>query len=131
MENFKHICRNRNFYMAQVYCIEEELKQIDILMSKPRSPQLEVIGQPAHDHQSHIVDWINRKVYLEKERDRLLELISRVDEIKNLKNPWREIFWKVLVVGQPVRTICKEYGVSKDSYYRRINTAFNRERKGD
>ena len=127
MENFKHICRNRNFYMAQVYVIEEELKQIDILMSKPRSPKLEVIGQPAHDHQSHIVDWINRKLYLEQERDRLLELVSMVDEIKNLKNPWRDIFWKSLVEGVSVRKICREYGVSKDSYYRKIYTLYNRE----
>ena len=124
MENFKHICRNRNFYMAQVYVIEEELKHIDILMSKPRSPKLEVIGQPAHDHQSHIVDWINRKLYLEQERDRLLELISKVDAIKNLKNPWRDIFWKSLVEGVPVRKICREYGVSKDSYYRMIRKIY-------
>ena len=111
--------------MAQVYCIEEEIKHIDILMSKPRSPRLEVIGQPAHDHQSHIVDYINRKVYLEQEKEKLLELVRMVDQIKTLKNPWGDIFWKTLVDGQPVRHICKEYGVSKDSYYRKLNRAFN------
>lgn len=121
MATFKEHCKNRNFYVARIYGIEEELKHIDILMQRPRSPKLEVIGQPAHDHQSHIVDWIDRKMKLEAERDELLELISQIDQIRNLKNSWGEIFWKTLVEGQPVRHICKEYGVSKDSYYRKLN----------
>ena len=120
MKNFKHICRNRNFYMAQVYSIEEELKHIDILMSKPRSPKLEVIGQPAHDHQSHIVDWIDRKMKLEQERDRLLDLVKTVDQIKELPSPWNDIFWRTMVQGEKVRPLCKEYKTSKDAYYRKL-----------
>ncbi len=109
--------------MAQVYFIEEEIKCIDILMSKPRSPQLEVIGAPAHNHESHIVDWIDRKRILEEERDRylkLIETIETIDRIHQLPEPWNDIYWRSLVCGESVRTICKEFDISKDKYYRKL-----------
>ncbi len=129
MENFKRQCRNRNFYIAQVYVIEEELKRIDILMSKPRDPKLEVIGVPAHNYESHIVDWIERKRRLEEERELYLKTIREIDQIKELPKPWNDIFWRSLVCGESVRTLCKEYGVSKDKYYRMFRKnyiSFNR-----
>ena len=125
METFKRHCRNRNFYIAQVYVIEEELKRIDILMSKPRAPKLEVIGAPAHDYESHIVDWIERKRLLEEERSRYLDMVAEIDKIKELPKPWNDIFWRSLVCGESVRTLCKEYGVSKDKYYRIFRKIYN------
>ena len=118
---FKRLCRNRSFYIAQVLVLEEEIKKIERDYCTPRAPRLEVIGAPAHDNQSHIVDYISHKMRLEKELEETLELIRTIDQIRDLKNPWGEIFWKTLVEGQPVRHICKEYGVSKDSYYRKLN----------
>ena len=120
MNKFKKHCRNRNFYMAKVYFIEEEIKCIDILMSKPRSPQLELIGAPAHNHESHIVDWINRKRILEEERDGYLKLVEMIDRLHQLPEPWNDIYWRSLVCGESVRTICKEFDISKDKYYRKL-----------
>ena len=118
---FKRHCRNLYFYVAELARVEEEIKLNDIYMSKPRGPRLEEIGAPAHDHESHIVDYIQRKAYLEAERQHYLGLIEMIESIRTLKNPWGDIFWKTLVEGRPVRHICKEYGVSKDSYYRKLN----------
>lgn len=120
MDIFKKHCRNRNFYMAQVYVIDEEIKHVDILMSKPRSPRLEVIGAPAHDHESHIVDWIDRKRILEEERNGYLKLVEMIDQIKQLPKPWNDIYWRSLVCGESVRTLCKEFNISKDKYYRML-----------
>ena len=106
--------------MAKVYFIEEEIKCIDILMSKPRSPQLELIGAPAHNHESHIVDWINRKRILEEERDGYLKLVEMIDRLHQLPEPWNDIYWRSLVCGESVRTICKEFDISKDKYYRKL-----------
>lgn len=86
----------------------------------PRAPRLEVIGAPAHDNQSHIVDYISKKIRLEKELEELYKLIRTIDEIKNLNFPWGEILWKSLVEGQPVRHLCSEYDISKDMYYRKL-----------
>lgn len=122
IQEFKRLCRNRNFYLAQVYCLEEEIKKIDIYSSKPRSPKLEVIGAPAHDYESHIVDFIARKISLEKERDELLARVEIVDSIRTeIPKPWNDIFWKDLVEGLPVRRLIQDYGISKDMYYRRLN----------
>lgn len=117
---FKRICRNRSFYISQVYVIEEEIKQLEIDYSIPRSPKLEVIGAPAHDHQPHIVDYISHKMRLEKELEETLKIIQMIDEIKTLNFPWGEILWKSLVNGVPVRHLCAEYDISKDMYYRRL-----------
>ena len=116
--DFKRICRNRSFYIAQVLVIEEEIKQLENDYCTPRKPRLEVIGAPAHDHQSHIVDYISHKIRLEQELEETLKLIRTIDEIKTLKFPWSEILWKSLVEGQPVRRLCAEYDISKDKYYR-------------
>lgn len=121
---FKRLCRNRNFYVAQVYCIEEEIKSIDIQMSAPRGPQLEVIGAPAHDYKSHIVTYIARKMALEAEKQELLQKIETVDKIKDLPQPWNDIFWKNLVDGQNARELCRQYYISKDAFYRRYKKYF-------
>lgn len=126
--DFKRICRNRNFYIAQVYVLEEEIKKLERDFCTPRAPRLEVIGAPAHDNQSHIVDYITHKIRLEKERDGYLELVRTIDSIRKLPKPWCDIYWKSLVEGAPVRTICKQYDISKDMYYRRIYTFLNRKR---
>lgn len=122
---FKRHCRNRNFYVAQVYCIEEEIKNINIQMSAPRGPQLEVIGAPAHNHESHIVSYISRKMALENEKQKLLQKIEMVDRIKNLPRPWNDIFWKNLVEGEKARKLCEEYYISKDAFYRRLKRYFS------
>ena len=122
IDEFKKLCRNRNFYMAQVYRLEEELKELEYQMSKPRSPKLEVIGAPAHNHESHIVDYVARKLALENEIKMNLARVEIVDSIRtDLQKPWNDIFWQDLVEGIPVRTLCKGYGISKDTYYRRLN----------
>jgi len=122
IEELKRLCRNRNFYMAQVYCLDEEIKQIDILASKPRSPRLEVIGSPAHNYESHIVDYVARKMELEKERRMYLDRVEFVDSIRSkIPKPWNDIFWKNLVDGISVRELVREYGISKDMFYRRLN----------
>ena len=120
IREFKRICRNRSFYIAQTLVIEEEIKQLENDYCTPRAPRLEVIGAPAHDNQSHIVDYISRKMRLEEELEELYELIRTIDEIKNLNFPWGEILWKSLVEGQPVRRLCSEYDISKDMYYRKL-----------
>lgn len=122
---YKRLCRNRNFYVAQVYCIEEEIKSIDIKMSAPRGPQLEVIGAPAHNHEQHIVTYIARKMDLEKQKQELLENVKMVDRIKLLPRPWNDIFWKNLVEGENARGLCKQYGISKDAFYRRLKRYFS------
>lgn len=116
----KRICRNRSFYIAQVLVLEEEIKKIERDYCTPRAPRLEVIGAPAHDNESHIVDYISRKMQLEKELEDLQELIRTIDKIKTLNFPWGEILWKSLVEGKPVRTLCKQYDISKDMYYRKL-----------
>lgn len=122
INEFKKLCRNRDFYMAQVYCLEEEIKRIDAESSKPRSPKLEVIGVPAHNYESHIIDYIVRKIDLENEIKMNLARVELVDSIRtDLPKPWNDIFWQDLVEGIPVRTLCKSYGISKDMYYRRLN----------
>lgn len=117
---FKRLCRNRSFYIAQVLVLEEEIKRLERDYCTPRAPRLEVIGAPAHDNQSHIVDYISHKMRLEKELEDLQELIRTIDKIKTLKFPWGEILWKSLVEGQPVRRLCAEYDISKDMYYRKL-----------
>lgn len=117
---FKRICRNRSFYIAQVLVLEEEIKKIERDYYTPRAPRLEVIGAPAHDNQSHIVDYISHKIRLEKELKDLQELIRTIDQIKTLNFPWGEILWKSLVECKPVRTLCKQYDISKDMYYRKL-----------
>lgn len=117
---FKQICRNRSFYIAQVLVLEEEIKRLERDYCTPRAPRLEVIGAPAHDNQSHIVDYISHKIRLEKELEDLQELIRMIDQIKTLNFPWGEILWKSLVEGNPVRTLCKQYDISKDMYYRKL-----------
>ena len=117
---FKRICRNRNFYIAQTLVLEEEIKKIEQDYCTPRAPRLEVIGAPAHDNQSHIVDYISHKMRLEKELEETLELIMTIDQIKTLNFPWRDIFWKSLVEGVPVRPLCAKYDISKDMYYRKL-----------
>ena len=117
---FKRICRNRSFYIAQVLVLEEEIKKIERDYCTPRAPRLEVIGAPAHDNESHIVDYISHKIRLEKELEETLELIRAIDKIKTLNFPWGEILWKSLVEGKPVRTLCKQYDISKDMYYRKL-----------
>lgn len=108
--------------MAQVYCLEEEIKKIDEQMSKPKSPKLEVIGSPARDFESHIVNFIARKTELENEIKMNLARVEFVDSIRTeIPKPWNDIFWQDLVEGRPVRALCKEYGISKDTYYRRLN----------
>ena len=108
--------------MAQVYCLEEEIKRIDAESSKPRSPKLEVIGAPAHNYESNIIDYIARKIDLENEIKMNLARVELVDSIRtDLPKPWNDIFWQDLVEGIPVRTLCKSYGISKDMYYRRLN----------
>ena len=118
MKSIKRMCGNRTFYLAQIMVLDKEIKEIDILMSKPRGPRLEVIGAPAHNHESHIVDWIERKRVKEQEKAKLLEKIEKIDRIKELPSPWDAIFWHTFVLGEPVRPLCKIYGVSKDKYYR-------------
>lgn len=120
VKEFKRICRNRNFYIAQTYVIAEEIKQIELDYCTPRAPRLEVIGAPAHDNQSHIVDYISRKMELEKELERLTELVRTIDQIRTLNFPWGEILWKSLVDGAPVRPLCSKYHISKDMYYRQL-----------
>lgn len=122
VKEFKRHCRNRNFYMAQVCVIEEEIKQLENDYCTPRGPRLEVIGAPAHDNQSHIVDYISHKMRLEQEIDKYNNLIRMVNDISKLEKPWGEIFEKTLVKGLPVRKICSQYGISKDMYYRRLKT---------
>ena len=117
---FKRICRNRSFYIAQALVLEEEIKKIEQDYCTPRAPRLEVIGAPAHDNQSHIVDYISHKMRLEKELEETLELIRTIDQIRDLENPWGEIFWKTLVEGVSVRPLCSKYDISKDMYYRKL-----------
>ena len=117
---FKQICRNRSFYIAQVLVLEEEIKRLERDYCTPRAPRLEVIGAPAHDNESHIVDYISHKIRLEKELEDLQKLIRTIDQIKTLNFPWGEILWKSLVEGKPVRTLCKQYDISKDMYYRKL-----------
>ena len=117
---FKRICRNRSFYIAQALVLEEEIKKIERDYCTPRAPRLEVIGAPAHDNQSHIVDYISHKMRLEKELEETIELIGTIDQIKTLNFPWRDIFWKSLVEGVPVRPLCAKYDISKDMYYRKL-----------
>lgn len=117
---FKRHCRNLYFYVAELARVEEEIRLNDIYMSKPRGPRLEVIGAPAHNNESHIVDYIQRKADLEAEHQHYLDLIEMIESIRTLKNPWGDIFWKSLVQGVPVRTICKRFDISKDMYYRRL-----------
>ena len=117
---FKRLCRNRSFYIAQVLVLEEEIKKLERDYCTPRAPRLEVIGAPAHDNQSHIVDYISHKMRLEKELEETLELIRTIDQIRDLENPWGEIFWKTLVEGAPVRPLCSKYDISKDMYYRKL-----------
>ncbi len=123
--DFKKHCRNLYFYVAELARVEEEIKLNDIYMSKPRSPRLEVIGAPAHNNESHIVDYIQRKMDLEKERQHYLDLIELVESIRTLPAPWNDILWETLVLGRPVRTSCKEHDISKDMYYRKL-AAFTR-----
>ena len=99
VKEFKRHCRNRNFYMAQVCVIEEEIKQLENDYCTPRGPRLEVIGAPAHDNQSHIVDYISHKMRLEQEIDKYNNLIRMVNDISKLEKPWGEIFEKTLVKG--------------------------------
>ena len=117
---FKRICRNRSFYIAQALVLEEEIKKIERDYCTPRAPRLEVIGAPAHDNQSHIVDYISHKMRLERELEETLELIRTIDQIRDLENPWGDIFWKTLVEGVPVRPLCAKYDISKDMYYRKL-----------
>lgn len=119
---FKRICRNRNFYIAQVYVTEEVIKTLETDYCTPRAPRLEVIGAPAHDNKSHIVDYISHKIALETELKRLNGLIQMIDQLQNLEKPWGDIFWKTLVEGKPVRPLCAKYDISKDMYYRRLKT---------
>lgn len=108
------------YYVAELARVEEEIKLNDIHMSKPRGPRLEVIGAPAHDNESHIVDYIQRKQDLEAERQYFLDLIELVESIRTWPAPWNDIFWKTLVLGRSVRTYCKEVHISKDMYYRKF-----------
>lgn len=117
---FKRHCRNLYFYVAELARVEEEIKLNDIYMRKPRGPRLEVIGAPAHNHEAHIVDYIQRKADLEAERQHYLDLIEMIESIRTLSAPWNDIFWKSLVGEVPVRTICKQYDISKDMYYRKL-----------
>jgi hypothetical protein len=100
--------------------IEEEIKQLENDYCTPRGPRLEVIGAPAHDNQSHIVDYISHKMRLEQELEEILKLIRTIDQIRDLENPWGDIFWKSLVEGVPVRPLCAKYDISKDMYYRKL-----------
>lgn len=119
-KEFKRLCRNRSFYIAQMYVIEEDIKKLENDYCTPRKPRLEVIGAPAHDHKSHIVDYISHKMILEKEYEKLKGFVKTIDEIKDLPKPWDDIFWKTLVDGTPVRPLCAEYDISKDMYYRKL-----------
>ena len=119
-KEFKRHCRNLYFYVAELARVEEEIKLNDIYMSKPRGPRLEVIGAPAHNHQSHIVDYIQRKADLEAERQHYLDLIEMIESIRTLPAPWNDIFWNTLVLGKSVRPYCKEIHISKDMYYRKL-----------
>jgi hypothetical protein len=121
INEFKKHCKNRNYYVAQIYVIEEEIKRIDILMGKPRAPRLEVIGAPAHNYDPKIVDFIARKQELEKEKQKYIDRVEYVDSIRSLPKPWNDIYWKTLVEGLPARNIARDYGISKDKYYRSLN----------
>lgn len=120
-KEIKRHCRNRNYYLAQVSLLKEEEKQIDILMSKPRAPKLEVIGAPAHNYESHIVDWIERKDRVNEELSGYLFFLDLIDKFfDSLQEPWKEIAWKNFVEGKPAKVLCKEFKVDRSTYYRQI-----------
>lgn len=119
---FKKHCRNIYYYVAELARVEEEIKLNDIYMSKPRGPRLEVIGAPAHNNESRIVDYIQRKADLEAERQHYIDLIELVESIHTWPVPWNDIFWKTLVLGRSVRPLCNERHISKDMYYRKFAT---------
>ncbi len=117
---FKRECRRYFYYVSQLAYLEEQINHINHILTKPKEPRLEIIGQPAKNVDSKIVSLINQKMQLDKERNDILETMEVIERLRTLPKPWNDILWKNLVHGETVDILVEEFGISRSHFYRRM-----------
>lgn len=117
---FKEVARDYQKYIDHIAGIDEKLEELRIKMEGVHSINLEKEPSPPSFNERPLVEMIERKALLEKEKQYYNDLISWVHEvIDSFESPAiKALVWMTYVQRRSLTSISDEYMISKDNLYK-------------
>ncbi len=117
---FREECAGIKKYQSRIRRIESDLKVLETKMMDVSSPVLDKIGSSPSRKEKSLIEYLERKTYLQDEIDYWNERIRWVKEtVASVDSPgWQVIIWRTYMEKQKVADLAEEYLVSRDHIYK-------------